>query len=98
MITEGLKALTGKAVGVPPNVLNKMHLEVQRMLKLNVPMNTAIQMTIEKYKSAIPQVKQAEDAAKNKALMDAEKAKLDAEYKQSQIDKNIASANKSSQS
>ena len=35
------------------------------------------------------------DAAKNKALLDKEKARLDAEYKQSQIDKNRASATKS---
>ena len=58
-------------------------------------MNTAVQMALEKYRSSIPQVKQAEDAAKNKALLDKEKARLDAEYKQSQIDKNRASATKS---
>lgn len=95
MITDWLKAIIWKAVGVPPATLNKMHLEVQRMLKLNVPMNTAVQMAIEKYKNTIPQVKQIEDAAKAKSTLDAEKLKMDLALKQSQITKNQAAAAKS---
>ena len=72
-----------------------MHLEVQRMLKLNVPMNTAVQMAIEKYKNTIPQVKQIEDAAKAKSTLNAEKIKMDLALKQSQITKNQAAAAKS---
>lgn len=95
MITDWLKSIIGKAVWVPPATLNKMHLEVQRMLKLNVPMNTAVQMAIEKYKNTIPQVKQIEDAAKAKSTLDAEKLKMDLALKQSQITKNQAAAAKS---
>lgn len=95
MITDWLNAIIWKAVGVPPVILNKMHLEVQRMLKLNVPMNTAVKMAIEKYKSTIPQVKQIEDAEANKKFLATEKADIENRLKLSQIEKNQAAAIKS---
>lgn len=57
-------------------------------------MNTAVAMAIEKYKGTIPQVKSAEDASKAKSTLDAEKLKMDLALKQSQIDKNSATAQK----
>lgn len=87
MINEGIKNLIGKQVWVPTNILNGMHLEIQRQLKLNVPMATAIQLTIQKYKNQIPEIKQIQDATKAKATQDAAKAQADIALKNANAQK-----------
>jgi len=94
MLMDNLKTVVGKNVSVPPAILAKMHTEVQRALNLNIPLATATQIAIDKYKNSIPQVKQMEDAALAKAALDAAKTKADIDVKESTVNKNNATATK----
>lgn len=74
-ISSLLKAQYGKAIGLTPNILSRMHTEVQRLSKLCYPLNTAMQMAVDKYKDELPDVQTIN--ASNAAKADAEKAKAE---------------------
>lgn len=84
MLTNEVKAITWKAVGIPNTILAKMHTEVQRALNMNIPLLTATKMAVQKYSAFIPEIAQTKEAAKAKA-------ELDRQLTQSKIDLNKAS-------
>lgn len=94
LLTDGIKTIAWKSVSIPPAILAKMHTEVQRALKLNVPLTTATQIAIQKYSSQIPDIANAKAATKAKAQMDTMKAQADIAVKQSTVQKNMATATK----
>lgn len=75
-LADWLKAMIGKTVNVPPQILAKMHTEVQRALALNIPMVTAIKMAIGKYSNQIPDIQAYHSSLNAKAAVDASKVNL----------------------
>lgn len=75
-LSDGIKAIVGKAIALPPAILAKMHTEVQRSLALNIPMATAVKLALDKYSNQIPEVQAAKNAASAKAALDASKVNL----------------------
>ena len=96
-INERLKELVGSAVAIPIAMAWLMNTDVQRYMKLGYPLTTAIQMTVDKYKDQIPEVKASLAASTAKTTLanaktQAEIDKLNSEAKQNLSEIDIAKA------
>lgn len=75
-------------------VLDRMQADIQSYMKYGYPMVTAIQMSVNKYKSTIPDVAKLEAAALNKTKLVNAKTQAEIDKLNSEATENLASVAK----
>lgn len=93
-INSRLKTIVGEEVAIPVVTLNKMQNEIQTYMRNGYPMQTAIQMTVDKYKNAIPAAVSAMEAAANKAKLTNTKTQAEIDKLNSEAKENLANVDK----
>lgn len=93
-INARLKELVWSVVEIPRMVLDRMQADIQSYMKYGYPMVTAIQMSVNKYKSTIPDVAKLEAAALNKTKLVNAKTQAEIDKLNSEATENLASVAK----
>lgn len=93
-INSRLKEIVWSTVAIPTTTLFNMQNDIHKYMKLGYPMNTAIQMTVDKYKNQIPEAKAAIESAHKKATLTNTKTQAQIDKLNSEAKENLASIDK----
>lgn len=93
-INERLKDLTWVTIALPVATLQNMQNDIKKYMAAGYPMGTAIQMTVDRYKNTIPEVKAAIEAKDKKTNLGNTKTQAEIDKLKSEATENLASVAK----